>query len=86
VHTSVYEPIHGSYPQAAGRNIANPLATILSAAMLLDGLNLTVEAQEVRDAVAHSMEEGIVTEDIAEGKAYSTSEVGDWIASTIADR
>jgi 3-isopropylmalate dehydrogenase len=84
VHTSVYEPIHGSYPQAAGRNIANPLATILSAAMLLDGLNLTVEAQEVRDAVAHSMEEGIVTEDIAEGKAYSTSEVGDWIASRCA--
>jgi 3-isopropylmalate dehydrogenase len=84
VHTSVYEPIHGSYPQAAGKNIANPLATILSAAMLLDGLNLTDEAQEVRDVVARSMDEGIVTEDIAEGKAFSTSEVGDWIASRCA--
>ncbi|MFC2090199.1 3-isopropylmalate dehydrogenase [Bacteroidota bacterium] len=84
IYTSVYEPIHGSYPQAAGKNIANPLATILSAAMLLDGLKLSAEAQAVRDAVAKSMEEGIVTEDIAEGKAYSTSEVGDWIASVIS--
>jgi 3-isopropylmalate dehydrogenase len=82
-YTSVYEPIHGSYPQAAGKNIANPLATILSAAMLLDGLNLTEEAAAVRDAVAKSMEEGIVTEDISEGKAYGTSEVGDWIAKVI---
>jgi 3-isopropylmalate dehydrogenase len=83
IHTSVYEPIHGSYPQAAGKNIANPLATILSAAMLLDGLDLTEEAQAVRDAVTKSMDAGIVTEDIAEGKAYSTSEVGDWIAAII---
>ena len=83
IHTSVYEPIHGSYPQAAGKNIANPLATILSAAMLLDGLNLTKEAEAVRVAVAASMEQQIVTEDIAEGKAYSTTEVGDWIAEAI---
>ena len=83
IHTSVYEPIHGSYPQAAGKNIANPLATILSAAMLLDGLDLTEEAQAVRDAVTKSMDAGIVTEDISEGKAYSTSEVGDWIAAAI---
>lgn len=83
IHTSVYEPIHGSYPQAAGKNIANPLATILSAAMLLEGLDLLDEATAVRDAVAASMDKGIVTEDIAEGKASSTSEVGDWIASNI---
>jgi 3-isopropylmalate dehydrogenase len=83
IHTSVYEPIHGSYPQGAGKNIANPLATILSAAMLLEGLNLLDEAQSVRDAVAASMDQGIVTEDIAEGKAYGTNEVGDWIAETI---
>jgi len=84
IHTSVYEPIHGSYPQAAGKNIANPLATILSAAMLLDGLNLTDEANAVRAAVAASMDEGMVTVDIAEGKSYSTSEVGDWIAGKIS--
>lgn len=84
IHTSVFEPIHGSYPQAAGRNIANPLATVLSAAMLLEvGLDLTEEAKAVRDAVDRSMDEGIVTEDISKDKAYKTSEVGDWLAENI---
>jgi 3-isopropylmalate dehydrogenase len=84
IHTSVFEPIHGSYPQAAGKDIANPLATILSAAMLLElSLDLTEEAQAIRDAVDRSMTEGIVTEDIADGKAYKTSEVGDWLAGQI---
>jgi 3-isopropylmalate dehydrogenase len=82
VHTSVFEPIHGSYPQAAGKNIANPLATVLSAAMLLEiALDLTDEAQAIRDVVDSSMEQGIVTEDISEGKSYKTSEVGDWLAA-----
>jgi len=84
IHTSVFEPIHGSYPQAAGKNIANPIATILSAAMLLElALDLTDEAKAIRDAVDKSMDAQIVTEDIAEGKAHSTSDVGDWIASNI---
>ncbi|MGC9345157.1 MAG: 3-isopropylmalate dehydrogenase, partial [Bacteroidales bacterium] len=84
IHTSVFEPIHGSYPQAAGKNIANPLATVLSAAMLLElGLNLVEEAQAVRDVVDRSMQEGIVTEDIANEKAYKTSEVGDWLAKNL---
>lgn len=84
VHTSVYEPIHGSYPQATGKDIANPIATVLSAAMLLEGaLNLSKEANAIRDAVDRSMEAGIVTEDIAEEKAYKTSEVGDWLAGNI---
>lgn len=84
IHTSVFEPIHGSYPQAAGKDIANPLATVLSAAMLLEvGLDLVKEAQAIRDAVDKSMDEGIVTEDIAEGKAYKTSEVGDWLAANL---
>ncbi len=49
IHTSVFEPIHGSYPQAAGKDIANPLATVLSAAMLLElALDLTDEAQAIR--------------------------------------
>ncbi len=52
IHTSVFEPIHGSYPQAAGKNIANPVATILSAAMLLElSLNLMDEAKAIRDVV-----------------------------------
>jgi 3-isopropylmalate dehydrogenase len=84
IHTSVFEPIHGSYPQAAGKNIANPLATVLSAAMMLElSLDLVEEAQAIRDVVDRSMDEGIVTEDIAEGKARSTSEVGDWLAANL---
>ncbi|TMU56681.1 3-isopropylmalate dehydrogenase [Flagellimonas algicola] len=81
---SLYEPIHGSYPQAAGKDIANPLATVLSAAMLFEDLNLTDEAQTIRDVVNKSLAEGIVTEDLADGgKSYKTSEVGDWLASNI---
>ena len=83
IHTSVFEPIHGSYPQATGKDIANPIATILSAAMLLESLNLTEEAQAIRDAVDKSMEAGVVTEDIAEEKSYKTSEVGDWLAENV---
>ncbi len=84
IHTSVFEPIHGSYPQAAGKDIANPLATVLSAAMLLEiSLKLTEEAAAVRAVAARSMEEGIVTEDIATGKAFKTSEVGTWLAANL---
>jgi 3-isopropylmalate dehydrogenase len=85
LHTSVFEPIHGSYPQAAGKNIANPLATILSAALMFEyAFNLQEEGQMIRNAVNASLEAGIVTEDIARaGKSYSTSEVGDWVAENI---
>lgn len=84
-HTGVYEPIHGSYPQAAGKNIANPVATILSAAMMFEyAFGLMEEGRAIREAVAASIEKGIVTEDLAgNAKAYSTSEVGDWIAAKI---
>ena len=84
-HTGVYEPIHGSYPQAAGKNIANPVATILSAAMMFEyAFGLMEEGRAIREAVAASIEKGIVTEDLAgNAKAYSTSEVGDWIAANI---
>ena len=83
IHTSVFEPIHGSYPQAAGKDIANPVATVLSAAMLLESLDLLAEAEAVRNVVNRSLEENVVTEDIAEGKAYKTSQVGDWLAENI---
>jgi 3-isopropylmalate dehydrogenase len=82
--TRLYEPIHGSYPQAAGKDIANPLATVLSAAMLFEDFNLIQEAQAIRDVVNKSLSEGIVTEDLSENKkAYKTSEVGDWLAKNI---
>lgn len=84
IHTSVFEPIHGSYPQAAGKDIANPVATILSAAMMFEyAFNLMEEGKAIRNAVAASLAEGIVTVDIAEGKSYKTSEVGNWIAEYI---
>ncbi len=83
--TSLYEPIHGSYPQAAGKDIANPLATVLSAAMMFeDAFGLKEEAEAIRNVVNKSLAEGIVTEDLAAGaKAYKTSEVGDWLAANI---
>jgi len=85
LHTSVFEPIHGSYPQAAGKNIANPIGTILSAAMMFEyAFKLHDEALAIRNAVDLSLEKGIVTVDIAgDAKSYTTSEVGDWLANQI---
>lgn len=85
VETSLFEPIHGSFPQAAGKNIANPLATVLSAAMLFEmAFGLKEEAECIRKVVDLSLAEGIVTEDLAEdGKAYKTSEVGDFLAANL---
>lgn len=85
IHTSVFEPIHGSYPQAAGKNIANPLATILSAAMMFEyAFELKAEGALIRNAVDASMNARIVTEDIALGdKPSTTSQVGDWIVDYI---
>ncbi|MBR4814426.1 MAG: 3-isopropylmalate dehydrogenase [Paludibacteraceae bacterium] len=81
-HTSLFEPIHGSYPQAAGKDIANPLAAVLSAAMMFEyAFNAKEEGALIRRAVAASLEAGIVTEDLAGkgAKAYKTSEVGKWL-------
>lgn len=83
--SAMFEPIHGSYPQAAGKNIANPIATILSVAMLLDHLNLIDEAIDVRQAVKSSLRNGIVTEDLAKEHGYGTDRVGDFIAHHILD-
>ena len=84
-HTSLFEPIHGSYPQATGKDIANPLATVLSAAMMFeDAFGLHEEAKAIRNVVNRSLAEGVVTEDLAgENKAYKTSEVGNWLAANV---
>ena len=84
---ALYEPIHGSFPQATGLDIANPLATILSAAMLFEmSFNLQEEGALIRKVVDQSLAEGFVTEDLANGgKAYKTSEVGDYLAKLIAE-
>ena len=86
IHTSLFEPIHGSYPQAAGRDIANPVATVLSAAMMFEyAFSLPQEGAAIRAAVTHSIARGVVTEDIAGDrvKPAGTTAVGDYIASLI---
>jgi 3-isopropylmalate dehydrogenase len=84
LHTSVFEPIHGSYPQAAGKDIANPIATVLSAAMMFEyAFDLKEEGSMIRKAVNASLDASFVTEDIDKGQAKKTSEVGDWLAAYI---
>ncbi|MEO1051466.1 MAG: 3-isopropylmalate dehydrogenase [Bacteroidota bacterium] len=83
--TSLFEPVHGSYPQAAGKDIANPFATILSVAMMLESFDMFDEALAVNDAVKRCLEEGFVTVDIAPQNAYHCSKVGDLIALLIME-
>ncbi len=84
---SLYEPVHGSYPQAAGLNKANPVAMILSAAMMLsDSFGMLRESELIRKVCKKTIENGIVTEDLSNGKNYfTTSEVGDAIAGIIKE-
>lgn len=81
----LYEPIHGSAPDIAGKNIANPIATILSAAMMLRySFSLADEADAITNAVDSVLEEGMRTADIAHGKEHlSTSEMTDMIIARI---
>ena len=81
----LFEPIHGSYPQAAGKDIANPLGSILSAAMLLDYLEMPAEAKVVRDAVTWSLAEGLVTQDLDPNQFQYTNQLGDLIAARVED-
>ena len=82
--TSVFEPIHGSYPQAAGKNIANPLGMILSAAMMLEtGFKLREEAEAVTAAVRESISAGVVTEDLDNENPKSTTALGDWLCNHV---
>ena len=86
LENSLYEPIHGSFPEAAGLGIANPLATILSAAMMFEmSFGLNNEGANIREAVNRSLTEGNVTKDLAEkGENFlSTSDVGDYLIELI---
>jgi len=84
-HTPLFEPVHGSWPQAAGQNLANPLAQILSAAMLLEYFGLTEEGALVRRAVDASLDANVRTPEIQieGGNKYGTREVGQWIVDYI---
>lgn len=83
--TPVFEPIHGSWPQAKGLNLANPLAQILSVAMLFEYFNLKEEGTLIRRAVDASLEANVRTPEIqvAGGEKYGTKEVGQWITDFI---
>ena len=86
--TPVFEPVHGSWPQATGLNIANPLAQILSVAMMLEHFGLKEEGQMVREAVDASLDAEVRTPEIQVdgGGKYGTKEVGAWIVEWIRNR
>ena len=83
--TPVFEPIHGSWPQAKGLNIANPLAQVLSVAMLFEYFDLKEEGALVRRAVDASLDANVRTPEIqVEGGAkYGTKEIGEWLVDYI---
>lgn len=81
--TAVFEPIHGSYPQAAGKDIANPMACILSAAMMLEHFELHEESRKIRTAVEYALKQKFCTVDIDPDQAKGTELVGDFLAQYI---
>ena len=84
--TALFEPIHGSYPQAAGKDIANPIGSILSAAMMLEHFNLKEEASLVREAVDWTLSNGFVTRDIEPVNFYFTSTLGELISDYVGGK
>lgn len=79
--TSLFEPVHGSAPPLAGKNVANPMGAILSAALMLETLGWTAEAAAIERAVEAAVHQGQTTQDI--GGTLGTSAVGDWVASHV---
>lgn len=84
--TALFEPIHGSYPQGAGKDIANPVGSVLSAAMMLDYFEMYEEAALVRRAVSWALEHGFVSRDIDSVNYYSTSVIGDLMKDFIEQK
>ncbi len=78
---SLFEPVHGSAPAIAGKNIANPMGAILAGGMLLTHLGRAAEAQVIEDAVRAAIREGQMTVDL--GGRMGTREVGEWIARRV---
>ncbi|MFI5133554.1 MAG: 3-isopropylmalate dehydrogenase [Chitinophagales bacterium] len=84
--TVLFEPIHGSYPQAAGKDIANPIGSILSAAMLLEYLGMKEEAALVREAVEWTLSNAFVTKDIDPVNFYFTSTIGELVSDYVSGK
>ena len=83
-HTSMFEPVHGSAPPIAGKNIANPFGAILTAAMMLAHLGMTGEAQRIEAAVLEAVRQKKTTVDI--GGTLGTREAGEWVAQRVVSR
>jgi 3-isopropylmalate dehydrogenase len=82
--SALYEPIHGSYPQARGKDIANPFASILSIEMMLRDFGYIDEANDIIDAVERCMKDDFLTEDLRPKQARKCSEVGAKICEIIS--
>ena len=82
---ALFEPIHGSFPAAAGKDTANPIGSVLSAAMMLDHFGLFDEAAAIRNAVEWTMVNGFVTRDIDPVNSYFTSTVGELISDHVSN-
>lgn len=83
---ALFEPIHGSYPQAAGKDIANPVGSILSSAMMLEYLGMGEEATLIREAVNWTLQNSFVTKDIDPVNFYFTSTIGELISDYISGK
>jgi 3-isopropylmalate dehydrogenase len=83
---AMFEPIHGSYPQAAGKDIANPIGSILSAAMMLEYLTMEEEAKIIREAVNWTLLNSFVTKDIDPVNFYFTSTIGELISDYVSGK
>ena len=81
---ALFEPIHGSFPQGAGKGIANPIAMILSAAMMLTHFDMDKEAKAISEAVNLALAQKVCTPEVFPKNKYTTSQVGDFIAKNIA--
>ncbi len=86
VCTALFEPIHGAYPQAAGKDIANPIGSVLSVAMMLDYFQLHEEATLVRQAVSWTLKNSFVTKDIDPINFYFTTTVGELISDYVVNK
>lgn len=80
---ALFEPIHGSFPEGAGKSIANPMATILSTGMMLEHFGYSDIAKKINDAVEIALQKGVVTGEINSYKPHKTNEIGDFIAANI---
>ncbi len=79
---SMFEPVHGSAPDIAGKNLANPLGAVLTSAMMLEHLGMTKDAAVIEEAVRASLAEGKTTREL--GGSLGTTEVGDWLANRVS--